>query len=95
MNVPATIQARTRPPPPARPPPPPPPTPQARTTNPTLFTDATADLAAALSAGSNGGGLYGQTANGSWPMPIVQYMLTYRNLTGYGYSGPLLRALAE
>ncbi len=57
---------------------------------PSLFNDSTANLAASLS-GANG--LYGQS--GSWPMPIVQYLLMYRNLAGYGYSGPLLRAFAE
>ncbi|KAG2428357.1 hypothetical protein HXX76_010502 [Chlamydomonas incerta] len=69
---------------------------RARAATPTLYADATADLAAALAAAPNGGGLYGQSGgNGSWPMPVVQYMLMYRNLSMYGYSGPLLRAFAE
>ncbi|KAG2453277.1 hypothetical protein HYH02_002600 [Chlamydomonas schloesseri] len=68
---------------------------KARTAANGLFSDATADVMAALTSGG-GGGLYGQSGYaGSWPLPMVQYMLMYRNLAGYGYSGPLLRAFAE
>ncbi|PNH05193.1 Phosphate-binding protein PstS [Tetrabaena socialis] len=61
---------------------------KAQVANPALFTNATVDVSKAV-----GLSLYGQA--GAWPIPIVQYLLMYRNLTGYGYSGPLLRAFAE
>jgi ABC-type phosphate transport system substrate-binding protein len=56
---------------------------------PGLFSSATADVDAQLS----GMQLYGQP--GAWPMPIIEYLFVYRNLTGYGLSGPLLRAFTE
>ncbi|KAG2495398.1 hypothetical protein HYH03_006348 [Edaphochlamys debaryana] len=32
---------------------------------------------------------------GTWPMPMIQWLFVFRNLAGYGYSGPLLRAYVE
>ncbi|KXZ47558.1 hypothetical protein GPECTOR_34g717 [Gonium pectorale] len=61
---------------------------QARATSSGLFSNVTADLMANV-----GLSLYG--LSGTWPMPMVQYVYLYRNLSGYGYSGPLLRALVE
>ncbi|EFJ42688.1 hypothetical protein VOLCADRAFT_107090, partial [Volvox carteri f. nagariensis] len=61
---------------------------QARAQNAAIFSNASGDVASVL-----GLSLYGQ--NDTWPMPMVQYLYMFRNLSGYGYSGPLLRAFVE
>jgi hypothetical protein len=54
-----------------------------------FFANLTADLGALVSSAS----LYG--VEGTWPMPMVQYLYMFRNLSGYGYSGPLLSAFVK
>ncbi|GIL78289.1 hypothetical protein Vretimale_7646 [Volvox reticuliferus] len=56
--------------------------------NEAVFNDVSANLEAVVKSA-----LYG--IPGTWPMPMVQYIYMFRNLSGYGYSGPLLRAFVE
>ncbi|GLI63272.1 hypothetical protein VaNZ11_006177 [Volvox africanus] len=53
-----------------------------------IFSNVNVDLANVVKSE-----LYG--IPGTWPMPMVQYIYMFRNLSGYGYSGPLLRAFIE